>query len=170
MIFCFCTDKQSQKSELQWMNLPMVNLLVVEPPNPVLLTLPISRCARFGFPKKLRMMSKLDHEWLHLQRNVTPRLSFHSLLPQPCSCYCGLSELPALLDFKGEEAGEEKLERSLKRAGNCSVGSWAVGSWSEVPWYLKWSNFCAPFLLFPSSAEPRSCHGTLHGVTKILET
>lgn len=144
----FCTDKQSQKSELQWMNPFMVNLLVVEPP------LPTQSCWPFP-PHAVPDVVFPKHWGWHPRRMMNVSICRGMALPdclstlfQPCPCYCGISKLPPLLDLKGGEAGEEKLERSLKRAGNCPVGSWAVGSQSEVPWYLKVFYFCASFLFF----------------------
>lgn len=51
-------------------------------------------------------MTQFAEEW-HSQ--IVPLL----FPAQPCSCCCGVSKLPALLDVKGGEAGQEKLERSL---------------------------------------------------------
>lgn len=80
-------------------------------------------------------MTQFAEEW-HSQI-VSPLFSS----PAPATV-----ELPSSLHLWISK--EEKLERSLKRAGNCPVGSWEVGSWSEVPWYLKGSYFCVPFPFF----------------------
>jgi len=49
---------------------------------------------------------------------------------QPCLAPATVGlKLSAILDLKGGEAGEEKLERSLERAGHRPLGSY----WSEVP-------------------------------------
>lgn len=147
----------SQKSELQWMNPFMVNLLMEEPPLP-------PRAVPDGFSQKTEddvqggsWMTQFAEEW-HSQ--IVPPL----FPAQPCSCCCGVSKLPALLDVKGGEAGQEKLERSLGIAqlegGQLEAGLKLLGIYKDL--------IFVP--LFPSLTEPRSCHGTLHGVTKMLET
>lgn len=170
-MFCFCTEKQSQKLELPWMNPFMVNLLTVKPP---LLTKSCWSLAR-AVPGLLFLRSPGGDarvgitERLSSKRNGSPRLSLRPFPAQPCSYCCGSFKLSALLDLKGGEAGKEKLERSLERAGHCTVGS----CWSEVPWYLKASISCAPFPLCITGpryqSSLRSAMGALHGVSKMLE-
>lgn len=134
MIFCFCTARNQSCSEWThswwtcwWRNLPFH----------------LGLCL-MGFPKKPRMMSRVDHEWLSLQRNGTRRLFLRCFQP---SLAPAAVEFPSSLHFWMSK--EEKLDKRSWR-GAWELPSWKVGSWKLVwsSWYLQRSNFCASFPLF----------------------
>lgn len=135
IIFCFCTDKQSQKSELQWMNPFMVEPAHggTSPSNPVLLTLPTSCCAWLSFPKKMSVMPKVG-TWITQFAE-----EWHSQIVLP------LFSSPAFpLLWWGFQAlctsGSQRRRRWRREAGKESGEGWELPSWKLGSWKLVWSS------------------------------
>lgn len=166
-MFCFCTEKQSQKLKLQWMNPFTVNLLIVKPP---LLTkscwpfaLPLA-CFSWETPRVMpRVASWITQLKEEQQSQIVPPLSsipalLLLLLISQTRCTSG----PQRRRSWEKEAGKESREGRALPSGNC---------WSTL--IFKRIHFLCPFPPLYNSTKVsvllKECHGGLHGVSKMLE-